>query len=467
MAKESLIPGPILNKIMSMSTFNEVGAKPYSVSQITALIRNRLEDEFFETWVEGEVSDLRVPSSGHTYFILKDEQAQLRCVLFKGSQRFLKFRPEDGMKILVRGKITVYERRGEYQLICDYMEPLGSGALQMAFEQLKKRLAEEGLFDEDKKKPIPLWPERIGIVTSPTGAAIKDILNVLSRRFATVRVLINPVRVQGEGAAEEIARAIGELDGQPGVEVIIVTRGGGSIEDLWAFNEEVVARAIYACRVPVISAVGHEIDFTISDFVADLRAPTPSAAAELVVQNRKHLEEFLETVKKRLNQVILHRVEMGKTRVGHLTEARIFRDPWSLLRNLQESVDDQDLRLLRSIRMRMEMSGQRIIHEERLLARLHPADRIKALLASISDQTKRMESLMHTGIEIRRQGLAAQMAALDALSPLNVLDRGYSLCWKLPEERLVKRAKELEVGGEVRLKFREGGAVCEVKKKLE
>ncbi|MGA1865315.1 MAG: exodeoxyribonuclease VII large subunit, partial [bacterium] len=194
-----------------------INVKPYSVSQITTLIRNRLEEEFFEIWVEGEVSDLRVPSSGHTYFILKDKEAQMRCVLFKGSQRFLRFQPEDGMKILVRGKITVYERRGEYQLICDYIEPLGSGALQKAFEQLKNSLAKEGLFDESRKRPIPLWPERIGIVTSPTGAAIRDILNILTRRFVTVRVLINPVRVQGEGAAEEIARAVGELQDQPGV----------------------------------------------------------------------------------------------------------------------------------------------------------------------------------------------------------------------------------------------------------
>jgi exodeoxyribonuclease VII large subunit len=440
-----------------------MNVKPYSVSQITTLIRDRLEEEFFEIWVEGEVSDLRVPSSGHAYFMLKDKQAQLRCVLFKGSQRFLRFQPEDGMKILVRGKITVYERRGEYQLICDYIEPLGSGALQKAFEQLKNRLAKEGLFDESRKRPIPLWPERIGIVTSPTGAAIKDILNILTRRFVTVRVLISPVRVQGEGAAEEIARAVGELENQPGVEVIIVTRGGGSLEDLWAFNEEIVARAIYNCRVPVISAVGHEIDYTISDFVADLRAPTPSAAAELVIQNRKHLEEFLATQLKRLKQIISHRIEMDKTCVLHLTEGRIFRDPWSIVRSLQESVDEEDIRLFRAISILLDRSGERLVHTDRLLNRLHPAQKVKVLLSQIADQKKMLINFITLGIQKRKQALAGSIGALDALSPLNVLQRGYSLCLRLPDEKIIRQSGELRIGDQIRTRFHKGHVISEVK----
>jgi exodeoxyribonuclease VII large subunit len=395
--------------------------------------------------------------------MLKDKQAQIRCVLFKGSQRFLRFQPEDGMKILVRGKITVYERRGEYQLICDYLEPLGSGALQKAFEQLKNRLAKEGLFDESRKRPIPLWPERIGIVTSSTGAAIKDILNILTRRFITVRVLINPVRVQGEGAAEEIARAVGELEDQPGVEVIIVTRGGGSLEDLWAFNEEIVARAIYKCRVPVISAVGHEIDYTISDFVADLRAPTPSAAAELVIQNRKHLEGFLEILKTRLKQIISHRLEMDKTRVQHLIEGRIFRDPWSIVRNLQESVDEEDMRLFRAISILLDRSGERLVHTDRLLNRLHPAQKVKALLLQMAEQKKRLVNFMIFGIQKRKQTLAGSMGALDALSPLNVLQRGYSFCLRLPDEKIIRESGELRIGDQIRTRLYKGHVISEVK----
>ena len=440
-----------------------INVKPYSVSQITALIRNRLEEEFFEIWVEGEVSDLRVPSSGHTYFILKDKEAQMRCVLFKGSQRFLKFKPEDGMEILVRGNITVYERRGEYQLICDYIEPIGSGALQKAFEQLKNRLAKEGLFDESKKRPIPLWPERIGIVTSPTGAAIRDILNILTRRFVTVQVLISPVRVQGEEAAEEIARAIKELQDESGVEVIIVTRGGGSLEDLWAFNEETVARAIYNCRVPVISAVGHEIDYTISDFVADLRAPTPSAAAELVIQSRKHLEEFLATMQMRLEKTISHRVEMYKTHVLHLTEGRIFRDPLSIVRSLQESVDEEDIRLFRAISILLERSGERLVHTDRLLNRLHPSQKIKDLFLQINERKKRLINFIILLTQKRKQALSGSIGALDALSPLNVLQRGYSLCMRLPDEKIIRKSEELRVGDHIRTRFHKGDVISEVK----
>jgi len=442
-----------------------MSAQAYTVSQLTALIRGRLEEEFFEVWVEGEVSDLRVPSSGHVYFMLKDQQAQLRCVLFKGNQRFLRFHPEDGMSVLARGRITVYDRRGEYQLLCDYLEPLGSGALQKAFEQLKDRLAKEGLFDEARKRPIPFWPERIGIVTSPTGAAIRDILNILNRRFAAVQVLINPVRVQGEGAAQEIAQAIRELEIQPGVEVIILARGGGSIEDLWAFNEEVVARAIASCRVPVISAVGHEIDYTISDFVADLRAPTPSAAAELVVHNRQQLEEHLAILEKRLLQVVMHRVEISRTRISHLTEGRIFRDPRLLIRNRQESIDEQETRLSRAMSLLAARSRERALHAERLMARLHPSRQVKALLACIAEHERRLGCLMRVSINQRRQALAAAMGALDALSPLGVLKRGYSLCWRLPEETLVRESADLRAGDLVRLRFNRGGAICEVKRR--
>ncbi|MBN2374296.1 exodeoxyribonuclease VII large subunit [bacterium] len=439
----------------------------YSISQITALIRERLEEQFFEVWVKGEVSDLKMPSSGHAYFILKDSAAQLRCVLFKGNQRFIRFQPENGMMVVARGNITVYDRRGEYQFVCDYIEPLGFGSLQIAFDQLKTRLAKEGLFDAGRKRLIPSWPKRIGIVTSPTGAAIRDILNVLTRRFASVQVLINPVRVQGEGAGKEIADAIKELEDQHDIEVIIVARGGGSIEDLWAFNEEVVARAIYSCRVPVISAVGHEIDYTISDFVADLRAPTPSAAAELVIQNREQLEEHLRVLHKGLMKAIIHRIDMDRTNLMHFAGSRTFRNFWSVILQRQEHIDDYEIRLCRSFLQYIGRLKEKIEHGERLLSGSHPAKKIKGLQSQLDTQKSRLEDIMCGGTQERRQALSACMAQIDSLSPLNVLKRGYSLCWRLPDEKLVRRWTDLNVGGLVRLRFHEGGAICEVKGKAK
>ncbi|MEE9165043.1 MAG: exodeoxyribonuclease VII large subunit, partial [Nitrospinota bacterium] len=258
----------------------------YTVTEITRAIKFSLETEFPRVWIEGEISNLRIPSSGHMYLTIKDEESQIKVVMFRSGKSQLKFGPKDGDQVIVKGKITVYEPRGEYQIVIDYMEPKGIGALQLAFQQLKEKLSKEGLFDEELKKSLPLLPQKIGIITSPTGAAVRDILNIIDRRFPNVHILIAPVKVQGEGAAQEIAAAVKDLNKIKGVDVIIVGRGGGSIEDLWAFNEEVVARAIFESEIPVISAVGHEIDFTISDFVADLRAPTPSAAAELVVRDK-------------------------------------------------------------------------------------------------------------------------------------------------------------------------------------
>ena len=258
----------------------------YSVTDLTRMIKNHLEQEFSLVWVSGEVSNLRYPHSGHCYFTLKDQTAQVRVVIFRSNLQPMRLKPADSLKIVCRGQLTVYEPRGEYQLIADYLEPLGLGALAQAFEQLKARLAAEGLFDARHKRPLPFLPRRLAVVTSPSGAAIRDFLQILNRRFPNIEVVLYPVRVQGQGAAEEIEAAIQTLNTMPEVEVIILTRGGGSIEDLWAFNEEKVARAIFHSTIPVISAVGHEIDFTIADFVADLRAPTPSAAAELVVPRR-------------------------------------------------------------------------------------------------------------------------------------------------------------------------------------
>ena len=309
-----------------------------TVSELTQKVKTRLETDFEEVWVEGEISNLRRPSSGHSYLTLKDEKSQIRAVIFRFMGRYLKFEPQDGMLVICRGKMSVYEPRGEYQLILDYMEPKGVGALQLAFEQLKEKLAREGLFATEHKKPLPYLPRKIGIVTSPTGAAVKDLLNVIGRRFPTMSILISPVKVQGEGSAQEIARAVDELNLVQGIDVIIVARGGGSLEDLWSFNEECVARAIYRSSIPVVSAVGHEIDFTIADFVADLRAPTPSAAGELVVRDKGELVNFIESLSDRLRNRTLQILETEKKH-SQLVMKR-FPDLRFRLSDLQLRVDD-------------------------------------------------------------------------------------------------------------------------------
>ena len=331
--------------------------KVYTVSELTKKIRETLEVNFDLIWVTGEISNLRTPSSGHYYFTLKDKESQIKAVLFRPQLRFLKFLPQDGMDIICYGRLTVYEKRGEYQIIIEYLEPKGIGALSFAFEQLKEKLSKEGLFDQAHKKPIPFLPKRIGIITSPTGAAIRDMIQIIGRRFSNLEIYIYPVRVQGEEAPSEIVKAIYEMNQWGKVDVIILGRGGGSLEDLWAFNTEEVARAIFDSKIPIISAVGHEIDFTIADFVADLRAPTPSAAAELVVPDRTEITNVISSLSVRLNTRMKQILEMEKQHyfmlIKRLPDLR-FR-----LSDLQSRIDDLKSRLapnlLQLIRLRKEM----------------------------------------------------------------------------------------------------------------
>ncbi|MCX5656755.1 MAG: exodeoxyribonuclease VII large subunit, partial [Candidatus Omnitrophica bacterium] len=312
----------------------------YTVSELNRQIRTILEDSFPVIWVEGEVSNLKRPSSGHLYFTLKDENAQLRTVLFKNNQGKLKFELEDGQKIICGGSVTVYEKQGEYQLLVEKIEPLGIGALQLALEQLKERLMKEGLFDPLHKRALPSMPCHIGIVTSPTGAAIRDILKVIRRRFFNIEISINPVRVQGEGAAQEIARAIEEFNELGDIDVLIVGRGGGSLEDLWAFNEEPVARAIYNSKIPVISAVGHEIDWTIADLVADVRAPTPSAAAEMVIVEKEKISQSVALSAERINQAIRNIISFCESDLESLISRYVFRKPQSLILEARQHIDE-------------------------------------------------------------------------------------------------------------------------------
>lgn len=316
-----------------------------SVTDITRRIKGVLERGFSEVWVQGEISNCKLHTSGHMYFTLKDEGAQLSAVMWRSRVAQLLFRPSDGLKVIVRGNITVYEPRGNYQIDCLQIQPVGAGELQLAFERLKQKLSAEGLFDEEHKKPLPSYPQVIGIVTSPTGAAIQDMLNVLRRRFPALEVIVAPVKVQGIGAAEEIAEAIHDLNTLHGIDVIIVGRGGGSLEDLWAFNEEAVARAIYSSRIPVVSAVGHEIDFSISDFVADLRAPTPSAAAELVVKDRNEIIDILRNYSYTIQNIVANRLQSSKERVHALIRSYSFNKPLDLFRQRGQLIDDLEHRL--------------------------------------------------------------------------------------------------------------------------
>lgn len=430
-----------------------------TVSRLTALLRGVLEENFEQVWVQGEVSNLSFPSSGHIYFTLKDSGAQLRCVMFKGAAKNLKFRPGDGIALIVRGRISVYDQRGEYQLICEYLEPAGVGALQLAFVQLKERLAREGLFDESHKRPLPTFPRRVGVVTSPTGAAIHDILNVLKRRFASLEILLYPVRVQGEGSAQEIARAIDDMNRLGLADVLIVGRGGGSLEDLWAFNEEAVARAVHRSRIPVISAVGHETDWTICDFAADLRAPTPSAAAELVISSSVELRGRMEALDHRLRLAIETRLAGLESRIDALR--RSLHDPGTMLGHLAQRVDDLGGRLELALRNSVARSRRQFDRLQSGLMHTTPARTVEDLKQRIELLSSHSERLMTGKIEALKHIFASSTARLEVLSPLRTLSRGYAIA-ATDDGTVVTDISQLAAGDPLRLYLHRGKARCRV-----
>jgi len=417
--------------------------KIYTVSEVTRLIKLELESSFPQLWVEGEISNFHRHQSGHLYFTLKDETSQLRSVMFRSEARQVVFELKDGLQVICRGRINVYEPRGEYQLLVEVVEPKGKGALQLAFEQLKEKLKKEGLFDPARKKKLPLLPKKVGVVTSPRGAAIIDILRTLERRFARLHILIYPVRVQGEGAADEIAEGIDYLGRLPGIDVIIVGRGGGSIEDLWAFNEEKVARAIFRCPVPIISAVGHEIDFTISDFVADIRASTPSAAAEMVVEKEQSFMERIENLKKGMVQNLKYFLQGQKNEVFSLTHHRAFQNMRIKLLNLEQKVDELETKAWNAIR-----NLQRKIAEH------------KSLAALLEEKMRNTQRRMLQQFSARWESLSVQ---LHNLSPLNILKKGYTLCWKDGGGYLIRSIDEVKKEEEVTVSFYKGEFSCKVK----
>lgn len=392
----------------------------FTVTEIVERARALLEDAFPRVWVEGELSNFKHHTSGHFYFTLKDAQSQLRAAMFRGANRLVRFRPEDGLKVLAGGRLSLYPARGDFQLVVEELEPAGLGALQLAFEQLKKKLASEGLFDPRRKKPLPAFPRRIAVVTSPTGAAVRDILNVTGRRSPLADVALYPVRVQGPGAAEEIAHALTRLNETGGWDVIICGRGGGSLEDLWAFNEEVVARAIAASAIPVVSAVGHEVDYTIADFVADVRAETPTAAAEMVLRDRRELLEQIRSRQRLLAARIQDRLRDGRRRLERVLASRLLRRPRAVLEPLAQRLDDLGAQLRAGLKNRLRLARE------------------------------------------RWRGLGAQ---LEALSPLNVLRRGYSLVYELATGRLVRDSRDLAPAAALRIRFHRGEAQVRVEKK--
>ena len=436
-----------------------------TVSELTQQIRLQLESNFDSVWVEGEISNLRSPSSGHLYFTLKDENSQIKTVVFRSHIRFLKFEIKDGIQVISRGRVSVYEPRGDYQLIIDYIEPKGVGALQLAYEQLKEKLKSEGLFDDSHKKPLPLFPGKIGLITSPSGAAVQDMINVILRRFPNIGILVFPVRVQGEGASSEIAHAIEELNKISGVDVMIVGRGGGSLEDLWAFNEEIVARAIYHSDIPVISAVGHEIDFTISDFAADLRAPTPSAAAELAVPNKSELIISLKHWLGRLENLVCQFLESNRNKLGFL-EKRLL-DPRRRIDDLRLRVDDIFNRLSIYTSNLLRRKAEQFERRKDALISRSPKGRIGELKNLISQLNKEIDVHIKHYLGNQRHWFERSLEGLDRLSPLNVLRRGYSITRALPDYSVLKDVKGLKVGDRINVKLHQGQITGQIKELIE
>jgi exodeoxyribonuclease VII large subunit len=407
-----------IEREIDLPLFTAATRKFLSVTELNELIKGTLESRLDALWVQGEISNFRVPPSGHYYFTLKDDKSQICAVMFRRQGGGLRFLPENGLAVLCFGKVSLYSVRGDLQLYVDDMEPQGQGALYLAFEQLKKKLAAEGLFAQERKKPLPFLPATIGIVSSDRGAALHDMLRIIRDRYADRRVVIRPVRVQGEGAAKEIAEAIADLNCFAGVEAIIVGRGGGSLEDLWAFNEEIVARAIYASKIPVVSAVGHEIDFTIADFVADHRAPTPTAAAEFILPRKRDLLEQIQVLELQLLKEMEFKLETAKENLNALLKR--LTDPGRKLRENQQRLDELSIDLLRRFQECVRQS---------------------------------------------KNSLVELAGRLSALSPLAVLERGYAIAHKLPGERIVKSAAALQAGDLIRITFAEGQSFCRVEEK--
>ena len=435
-----------------------------TVSELTAKIRDLLAKNFTGITVQGEISNCREAQSGHIYFTLKDDRAQVRCVFFKQQQRGIRLRPEDGLQMTVRGSISVYETRGEYQIYVENLEPIGLGALQLAFDQLKKRLEAEGLFDPARKKPLPLLPSRIGIITSPRGAAVRDVVRILTRRFPNVHLTVYPVRVQGEGSAEEIVKALKFFNLRKIVDVLILARGGGSMEDLWAFNEEIVARAIFASEISVISGVGHETDFTIADFVSDVRASTPSAAAELVVQTRDQFDKHIAELRETLASLVRYRLLELSSRVHELSARRGFRRPLDLLRQQRQRADEMTSRLALGLRARLEQSRRRLTAARLRIASFDFRMKIAAFRLRLEKRTAELGVRIERLLRAKRDRFDKLSLQLQERSPLRVLERGYAIATDAAGN-LLRDTAQVALGDAVSIQLHRGKLSTEVKRK--
>ena len=436
----------------------------WSVSDLTGRIRDLLAGEFTDVFVEGEVSNAHAAQSGHLYFTLKDNNAQIRCVCFRTQLARLKFRPEDGLHVTVRGSISVYEARGEYQFYVEHVEPVGLGALQLAFEQLKKRLEAEGIFDPERKKSLPVLPQCVGLITSPRGAAVRDIVHILQRRFPNLHVVLYPVHVQGEGAAGEIVQAIRYFDRNQLADVLILARGGGSLEDLWAFNEEPVARAIMACAIPMITGIGHETDFTIADFAADIRASTPSAAAEMVVRTRQEFDSHLCDLRDKIAQLLRYRVLQASHKLRELDLHRAARRLEDTLRRRRQHTDELAAQLAGALRGRVQTLQQRL---ELALSRLAAVDfraRLRAATVRLDRRTVELGVRASRTLAAKGQLLEKLLVQLEERSPLRLLQRGYAICYDA-RGNVMQSADQVALGERIRVQLARGRLSAEVKDK--
>ncbi len=434
----------------------------YSVSRLNQTARNLLEQGLPRVWIEGELSNVARPSSGHLYFTLKDSQAQVRAAMFRSRNQLLRFRPGEGMQVLVRAKVSLYEARGDYQLIVESMQEAGDGVLQRAFDALKARLDAEGLFDPAWKKALPALPGRIGVITSPTGAAIRDVLSVLRRRFPAIPVLIYPVPVQGKDAGRAIADMLQTASRRGECDVLILTRGGGSLEDLWAFNEEVVARAIHACDIPVVSAVGHEVDFTIADFVADQRAPTPSAAAELVSPDQAEWLQQYDILARRISQRMRQQLADTRQRMRWLDQRLQLRHPGQYLRQQAQRLDDLEGRSRLAIRSYFNNLRASLHAAHAALKQQTPAHRIRRTVLQQQAVAQRMQVALRALLQARQQRLAVACRSLDTVSPLATLQRGYAIVSRPGQREILRRAGDLKPGEQIETRLAEGRVLSTV-----
>ncbi len=432
----------------------------YSISRLNREARSLLEGSFPLLWIEGEVSNFARPASGHWYFSLKDEAAQVRCAMFRNKNRHIGFVPENGTQVLIRARIGLYEARGEFQIIAEHMEEAGDGALRRAFEILKQKLQNEGLFSQEQKKPVPAWPKQIGVITSPTGAAIKDILSTLRRRFPDLAIVVYPVTVQGTDSADQIAKMIATAALRNECDVLILARGGGSLEDLWSFNEEKLARAIYACPIPIVAGIGHEIDFTIADFVADQRAPTPTAAAELVSPNRPDIQMQFEQYEKRLLSLLQARIEQATQKLQWL--GKRIQHPGRRLQDRAQRLDDLQGRQLTAINNTLRHSSLAITHLHGRLHLLNPVLQISQQKKQLAYVYRQITNGMKLILDNKHQSTARLAHSLNTVSPLATLERGYAIVSRQADNQLIRSYKQVNPGEPIKARLADGELLCRV-----